>query len=92
MTPLITNPLTMFLTTTILLEGERRRGGCRGRRSTLRGEAQGDSLRGLIDYVDFQNRLMWNRHDGRVDGTFRWAEPTNRQVGTGWEFKQVFAG
>ena len=48
-------------------------------------------LRGLIYYVDGQNRLLWNRHDGRADGSFRWAEPTNRQVGTGWDFKHVFA-
>ena len=47
----------------------------------------------LIYYVDGQNRLMWNRHEGHGDGTFRWAEPTNREVGTGWGgFQHVFSG
>ena len=55
-------------------------------------EAQVVPLRGMIYYVDGQNRLLWNRHDGRGDGSFRWAEPTNRQVGTGWDFKHVFSG
>ena len=55
-------------------------------------EAQVLPLRGLIYYIDGQNRLLWNRHDGRGDGSFRWAEPTNRQVGTGWDVKHVFSG
>ena len=54
-------------------------------------EAQVVPLRGVIYYVDGQNRLLWNRHDGRGDGSFRWENPTNRQVGTGWDFKHVFA-
>ena len=46
----------------------------------------------MIYYVDGQNRLMWNRHEGHGDGTFRWAEPTNREVGTGWGgFQHVFS-
>jgi hypothetical protein len=49
-------------------------------------------MNGLIYYIDGQNRLMWNRHVGREDGSFRWEEPTNRQVGTGWDVKHVFAG
>ena len=55
-------------------------------------EAQPVMPRGLIYYIDGQNRLLWNRHDGRGDGSFRWAEPTNRQVGTGWAFKHIFSG
>src|SRR5436190_858374 len=47
---------------------------------------------GVIYYVDGQNRLVWNRHDGRGDGSFRWTEPTNRQVGTGWDVQHIFAG
>ena len=31
----------------------------------------------LIDEIDGQNRLLWNRHDGRADGSFKWAEPEN---------------
>ena len=62
----------------------------RGGRGAGRGVAM--DVRGLIYYVDGQNRLMWNRHDGRGDGSFRWAEPTNRQVGTGWDVKHVFSG
>ena len=46
---------------------------------------------GVIYYVDHENRLIWNRHEGFADGSFRWAEPTNRQVGTGWDFRPVFA-
>ena len=55
-------------------------------------EAQVVPLRGLIYDVDGQNRLLWNRHDGRGDGSFRWAEPTNRPVGTGWDVRHVFSG
>ena len=55
-------------------------------------EAQVGPLYGLIYYIDGQNRLLWNRHDGRGDGSFRWAEPENRPVGTGWDVKHVFAG
>jgi hypothetical protein len=55
------------------------------------GEAQAHPG-GLIYHIDFQNRLLWNRHDGRDDGSFRWAEPGNREVGTGWDVKRVFSG
>jgi N,N-dimethylformamidase len=46
----------------------------------------------LIYYIDGQNRLIWNRHVGRDDGSFQWAEPENREVGTGWDVKHVFSG
>jgi hypothetical protein len=62
-----------------------------GVRSLAEAQGRGALLPGLIYYVDGQNRLFWNRHDGRADGSFRWAEPTNRQVDTGWDFKHVFA-
>jgi hypothetical protein len=45
-----------------------------------------------IYHIDGRNRLLWNRHVGRDDGGFHWAEPTNREVGAGWDVKQVFAG
>ena len=56
-----------------------------------RGGRRGGGV-GLIYHIDGQNRLLWNRHEGRGDGSFRWAEPTNRQVGTGWDVKHVFSG
>ena len=70
-----------------LVEAQVARGGRRGG-----GPGAGMDTRGLIYYIEGQNRLMWNRHEGRGDGSFRWAEPTNRQVGAGWDFKHVFSG
>ena len=34
----------------------------------------------------------WYRHDGRADGSVRWAANTGRQIGSGWTFEHVFAG
>lgn len=36
--------------------------------------------------------LRWYRHDGREDGSFRWAPNSGNKVGTGWDFKHVFSG
>jgi hypothetical protein len=36
--------------------------------------------------------LLWNRHDGRGDGSFKWATDTGRKVGNGWNARQVFSG
>jgi hypothetical protein len=37
--------------------------------------------------------LLWYRHDGRGDGSFRWAQGSGNKVGNGWNnFKQVFSG
>jgi len=37
--------------------------------------------------------LMWNFHNGRDDGTPRWALPNGRRVGIGWQgAEHVFAG
>jgi hypothetical protein len=37
--------------------------------------------------------LKWYRHDGRDDGSFRWAAGSGNVVGTRWDgFKQVFSG
>jgi hypothetical protein len=38
------------------------------------------------------NDLMWYRHEGRLDGTFRWAFANGKKVGSGWDFKEVFSG
>src|SRR5436190_14717431 len=35
--------------------------------------------------------LYWYRHDGRADGSNRWADNNGRKVGSGWNFKQVFS-
>jgi len=53
------------------------------------GKAQAD---GTIYAIAPDNDLMWYRHDGRNDGTFRWAFNEGKKVGVGWSFKQVFSG
>ena len=35
--------------------------------------------------------LHWHRHDGCLDGSATWAEGSGRQIGTGWNFKRMFA-
>src|ERR1700676_1472681 len=46
---------------------------------------------GVIYALSSNGDLLWYRHDGQADGTFRWA-PGGKKVGTGWAFKQVFSG
>jgi hypothetical protein len=36
--------------------------------------------------------LLWYRHDGREDGSFRWTDNNGRKAGSGWNFKEVFSG
>ena len=36
--------------------------------------------------------LMWYRHDGRNDGSFRWANNHGKKVGVGWNVKHIFYG
>lgn len=50
--------------------------------------------KGVIYGITADNQLMWMRHDGRADGSFRWAPMPNggKLVGRGWNFKQVFGG
>jgi tachylectin len=36
--------------------------------------------------------LLWYRHDGRGDGSFKWADNNARKVDTGWDFKHLFYG
>jgi hypothetical protein len=52
------------------------------------------SAKGVIYGITPDNQLMWMRHDGRDDGSFRWAPMPNggKKVGSGWNFKQVFGG
>jgi hypothetical protein len=47
--------------------------------------------KGVIYTVTLNDDLMWYRHDGRTDGSFRWAAGAGKQVGVGWNFKQLFA-
>ena len=52
--------------------------------------AQTPATNGVIYAVTNDNLLMWYRHDGRGDGSFRWTGP--KKVGSGWDFKQIFSG
>jgi hypothetical protein len=48
---------------------------------------------GVIYAINQNNDLMWYRHDGRTDGSFRWAADAGKKVGVGWGgFKQIFSG
>jgi hypothetical protein len=47
--------------------------------------------KGVIYAVTLNDDLMWYRHDGRGDGSLRWAAAEGRKIGQGWEFKQLFA-
>src|SRR5262245_27807490 len=46
---------------------------------------------GVIYTLTDKNDLLWYRHDGRDDGSFRWAASSGSKVGTGWSFKHLFA-
>jgi outer membrane protein assembly factor BamB len=48
--------------------------------------------RGLIYGVADNGDLMWYRHEGRNDGTFKWTSNEGRKVGQGWNARQVFSG
>ena len=50
------------------------------------------SSKGVIYTLANNNDLVWYRHSGQQDGTFRWAAPAGKKVGAGWDFKQVFSG
>ena len=47
---------------------------------------------GVIYSLMDNGDLLWNRHDGHDDGTFRWANSHSRKVGVGWNFDRVFSG
>ncbi|PYP83216.1 MAG: hypothetical protein DMG65_24820 [Candidatus Angelobacter sp. Gp1-AA117] len=48
--------------------------------------------KGVIYGVGPNNDLLWYRHDGRTDGSFRWPFSQGKQVGVGWVFKHLFSG
>ena len=47
---------------------------------------------GIIYTLMDNGDLMWYRHDGRSDGSFRWADNNPRKVGVGWNFRQLLSG
>ncbi len=47
---------------------------------------------GIIYAITQNNDLMWYRHEGRNDGTFRWTFNEGKKVGNGWNVKHVFSG
>jgi len=47
---------------------------------------------GVLYTVMSSGELLWYRHDGRGDGSFRWADSNGRKVGAGWNVKHVFSG
>jgi Tachylectin/Domain of unknown function (DUF6259) len=44
---------------------------------------------GVIYSITFGGDLLWYRHDGRSDGSFKWASNTGSKVGAGWNFSRV---
>lgn len=47
---------------------------------------------GVIYAINDAGELLWFRHEGRDDGSFRWADPEPRRVGIGWNVKHAFTG
>ena len=55
--------------------------------------AAAPSTNGVIYGVEDDKDLLWYRHEGRSNGTPRWANNgTGRKVGSGWDFAHVFGG
>ncbi len=48
------------------------------------------SAKGVLYALNDAKDLLWYRHDGYSDGSFRWSD--SRKVGNSWNFKQVFSG
>ena len=44
---------------------------------------------GVIYAVTNDNKLLWNRHDGRSDGSPRWADQHGLPIGSGWTFNTI---
>ena len=49
-------------------------------------------MNGIIYTITQNNDLMWYRHEGRNDGTFRWTFNEGKKVGNGWDVKHIFSG
>lgn len=55
--------------------------------------AAAPSANGVIYGIEADGDLLWYRHEGRSDGTARWANRgSGRKVGNGWDFEHVFYG
>ncbi len=50
------------------------------------------AAQGIIYAVMDNSDLLWYRHEGRGDGSFRWTSNEGRKVGSGWNAKHVFSG
>ena len=50
------------------------------------------AAQGIIYAVMDNSDLLWYRHEGRDDGSFRWTSNEGRKVGNGWNVKHVFSG
>jgi hypothetical protein len=46
----------------------------------------------VIYAINANNDLLWYRHEGIGDGSFKWSDDKARKVGNGWDVKQIFAG
>src|SRR5436190_7696640 len=46
---------------------------------------------GIIYAITQNNDLLWYRHEGRNDGTFRWASSEGKKVASGWNVKAAFS-
>jgi hypothetical protein len=51
-----------------------------------------DLTKGIIYAINANNDLLWYRHDGRADGSFKWLDNNARKVGVGWDVKHIFSG
>ena len=47
---------------------------------------------GVIYAIVNNDDLLWYGHNGRNDGTFRWASNEGKKVGNEWDVKHVFSG
>src|SRR5438874_1679169 len=50
------------------------------------------TMQGVIYAVMYNGDLLWYRHEGRDDGSFRWTDNNGRKVGSGWDMQHVFSG
>ncbi len=48
--------------------------------------------KGIVYALMDNGDLLWYRHEGESDGSFRWTDSYGTTVGTGWDFKLVFSG
>lgn len=55
-------------------------------------EPPATTTKGVLYAWTFDGDLLWYRHLGRTDGTFRWATPRGGKVGNGWAFREVLPG